>query len=173
MSSADITAIINVVNLYPVAVDTENWDLFDQIFTPDTDADWGGPAAWKDLASLKRDFATIHAPITTTQHAICGHHVVVDGDRASCISYVHARFIREAPGGNMFEANGWYDDRLVRTPAGWRIKKRVCRSNWTGGNPAVMQTAPAVDEGEHVFDSYKTEAKAGRVGHVNALLGRW
>ena len=114
----------------------------------------------------------IHAPFHATQHATRGHHVAGEGDRATCLSYVLGRFIREVPGGdNMFESAGWYDDELVRTDGGWRISRRICRMVWWGGNPAVLETAPGVKV-EHVLDSLCAEAKAGRVGHLRSLAAR-
>lgn len=169
MDGQEVAAIVNVINLYPVAVDTQTWRLFDHVFTEDVHADFGGPARWGDLASLKQAFDAIHAPFAATQHATRGHHVAVDDERATCLSYVLGRFIREVPsGGNMFESAGWYDDELVRTPAGWRISKRVCRMLWWGGNPAVLLTSPDVHI-EHLLDSLVAEAKAGRLGHLKSL----
>lgn len=172
MEAADIAAITNVINLYPIAVDTQSWALFDQVFTDDIYCDFGPPAVWNDRASLKQAFDMIHAPFAATQHATRGHHVAVDGDRATCLSYVLGRFIREvAEGGNMFESAGWYDDALVRTPAGWRISRRVCRMLWWGGNPKVLQTSPDVPV-EPVLDALVAEARAGRLGHLAALESR-
>ena len=169
MDAQDIAAIVNVVNLYPIAVDSLQWDLFDHVFTEDVHADFGGQAVWDGLAPLKQVFEVIHAPFHATQHATRGHHVAVDGDSATCLSYVHGLFIREVPeGDNMFESTGWYDDVLVRTADGWRISSRTCRTVWWGGNPAVLQTSPDVNV-EHVLDALSTEAKAGRVGHFKAL----
>jgi SnoaL-like domain len=109
----------------------------------------------------------IHAPFASTQHATRSHHVAVDGDSASCLSYVHARFIRDVPeGGDMFESTGWYEDVLSRTAAGWRIAHRKCRMNWWGGNPAVLQTTPAVNIA-HVLDSLFIEASAGKIAHLD------
>jgi hypothetical protein len=171
MTTGSITEIVNTVNLYPIAVDTLHWDLLDQVFTPDVAADFGGGAKWSDLASLKRDFAVVHAPFDATQHVTTNHQVLVDGDLASCISYVHGRFIRQVPtGGNMFESGGWYEDRLVRTASGWRIKERTCRSIWCSGNPVVLQTMPGVT-GEMQLQSLKAEAGAGRLRHLAALAG--
>jgi SnoaL-like domain len=172
MCSEDIVQIINVINLYPVAVDTRRWDLFDQVFTQDALCEFGGPARWNDLSSLKRDFEIIHRPFEATLHVTTNHQVVVNGDRANCLSYVHGRFIREVPdGGSMFESVGWYDDLLVRTSAGWRIKMRSCRTVWSGGNPKVLQTMPGVS-GELQLDSLSREAAAGRVAHLDAFGGR-
>jgi len=169
MDAGEIAAIVNLINLYPIAVDTQSWHLFDVVFTSEVHADFGGPAKWDDLASLKQAFDMIHAPFAATQHATRGHHVAIDGDRATCLSYVHGRFIREVPqGGNMFESSGWYDDELIRTGSGWRIGRRICRMLWWGGNPAVLQTSPDVPV-EHVLDSLSAEAKAGRISHLQTV----
>lgn len=171
MPSQDIVEIINVINLYPVAVDAQRWELFDRIFTADAETNFGGGAKWTDLASLKRDFAAIHEPFEATLHFTSNHQVTIDGDTASCISYVRGQFIRDVgPGGNMFESTGWYDDQLVRTPAGWRIRVRACRSVWAGGNPQVLNTQPGVT-GEQQMDSLAREARAGRVRHLQAFGG--
>jgi SnoaL-like domain len=169
MNSAAIAEIVNVVNLYPVAVDSLRWDLFDQTFTEDAHVEFGGPAKWDDLASLKRDFAMVHRPFDATQHVTSNHQVVVNGDRANCLSYVHARFIRQvAQGGNMFESAGWYDDQLVKLAAGWRIRFRSCRAVWSGGNPLVLQTMPGVTT-EQKFDSLSREAAAGSIDYFKAI----
>jgi hypothetical protein len=168
MHSEDVVAIVNVINLYPVAVDTRSWGLFDHIFTPDVRADFGGAAVWTDLASLKRDFETVHRPFEATLHVTTNHQVIVNADRANCISYVHGRFIRQVrEGGNMFESAGWYDDLLERTGLGWRINARSCRTVWSGGNPLVLQTTPGIT-GEQTLDSLSREAAAGNIAYLLA-----
>ncbi len=172
MCGEDITQIINVINLYPVAVDTRRWDLLDRVFTEDAHTDFGGAARWNDLISLKRDFETIHRSFEATLHVTTNHQIVVNGDRANCLSYVHGRFIRQVPeGGSMFESVGWYDDFLVHGPAGWRINTRSCRSVWSGGNPAVLQMMPGVSA-QQPSDSLSREAAAGRIAHLGALAIR-
>ena len=69
MCGEDIVQIVNVINLYPVAVDTRRWDLFDRVFTEDAHTEFGGAAKWNDLTSLKRDFEIIHRPFEATLHA--------------------------------------------------------------------------------------------------------
>lgn len=173
MSIDDETEIVNVINRYALAVDTQTWELFDQVFTDDIAADYfGGGPSWTDLAAFKRDFEMIHAVFEATQHTTTNHQVVVDGDRATALSYVHGRFIRDMPeGGNMFESNGWYEDLLVRTSAGWRIQNRICRMIWGGGNPQVM--APAPDAPVQLsLTSLRAEAQAGRVSLLAALAGK-
>lgn len=169
MEAQEIAAVVNVINLYPIAVDSQRWHLFDQVFTPDAKTDFGGPAVFEGLETIKQVFEAIHAPFDATQHATRGHHVRVAGEKASCLSYVHARFIRQVrDGGSMFESAGWYDDELIRTAQGWRITRRVCRTLWSGGNPAVLQTTDDVHV-EQVFHSLRAEADAGRIGHFAGM----
>ena len=69
----------------------------------------------------------------------------------------------------MFESAGWYDDSLVTVSRGWRIKKRVCRMQWWGGNPAVLETVPGIKV-EQVVNSLRSEAGARNIAHVTNLL---
>ena len=77
---SDRNDIIQKLNLYGFAVDTQRWDLFDTVFTPFVDADFGGSAHWTDLAQFKADFAAFHAPFDATQHVMTNHQVLVNGD---------------------------------------------------------------------------------------------
>ncbi len=170
MAGDDISTIIMAVNTYPLAVDSLSWALFDRVFTADVVADYGGGAMWNDLESMKRDFHTIHAPFKSTQHFTGNHVVTVNGDEAHCFSYVRAHFMRNFDGGDHeYQAIGWYDDVLVRTFAGWRIRHRVTRSSWTGGNPKVLETLPGV-AGEQLLTPLSGEAAAGNVMLINTLL---
>jgi hypothetical protein len=168
MFADDLVTITNTVNLYAVAVDTLQWPLLDRVFTPDIAIDFGGPAAFTGLETLKAAFAAIHAPFKATQHFTSNHQIVVTGETATCLSYVRGVFVREVPGGSMFESTGWYDDRLVRTSEGWRISWRASRMTWWGGNPDVLKTSPEAGVPEET-DSLSVEAAAGRLVHLAAL----
>ena len=94
--------IIQLVNFYPIAVDSLSIDLFDEIFAEDAKVDFGGPAQWTDLASLKRDFLAIHQPFRATQHKTGNHRVIVNGAQANCLAYVHACFVRDGRRGRQY-----------------------------------------------------------------------
>lgn len=170
--SNDIADIVNVINLYAVAVDTHSWDLLDEVFTEDVAVSFGGPAAFQGRAQLKQAFAAIHEPFESTQHITTNHQVKVAGDSATALAYVFGRFMRSVPeGGNLFESTGWYDDALVRTANGWRISRRSSRMTWWGGNPVVLQTAPGAGTPE-VLASLCADARADALAHVRALKGK-
>jgi hypothetical protein len=165
MHGEDVIEAIGVINLYALAVDTRRWELFDRVFTPDVEADFGPQARWSDLASLKRDFAPAHEGFVATQHITTNHQVLVDGDAANAISYVHARFIRRTPeGGTLTESYGWYDDRLTRTVAGWRINRRVCRGIFASDHPLPKHTR----FGTPVEEAYALSSEAAS-GHIMFL----
>lgn len=161
MAQDDLSQIVNVVNLYAVATDSHRYDLFERVFTPDVRIDFGGGAAWTSREQLMQGFKAIHAVFSATQHIVSGHTSIVDGDEAHCVSYVHARFLRDIPDG-VFDSTGWYDDQLVRTAEGWRIKDRVSRMVSATGNHRVMQAMPDVDTNFNLLSLFG-EAAEGRV----------
>lgn len=170
MVDHDLSAIVNVINLYGVAMDTQRWELFDRIFTPDVQVDFGPGSQWNALAAFKTDFGAYHAPFDSTQHVMTNHTVNTDGDAAQAFTYGLWRLIRRGmEGGDFWEGSGWYDDDLIRTPGGWRIRRRVCRVVWWGGNVLVNQAIPGVSF-ESKNHSLKSEAAQGRVGFVSAIL---
>lgn len=159
-----IADVVNVVNLYAAALDSQRYGLFEQVFTEDAKVDFGGGVVFPDRATLMAAFDTIHAAFSATQHATSGHVVLFDAGGAKCFSYVHARFRRMIDGVDcLFDSTGWYDDRLVETADGWRIALRASRMvSWTG-NIRVMQ---AMEEASADFPlaSLFVEAREGRVG---------
>jgi len=146
--------------------------LFDRIFTADVDADYSEAAHWCDLKRFKADFAAFHDPFDSAQHCMMNHVVNVSGATAQAFTYGTWRLVRRAAEGlPLWDGSGWYDDALVRTADGWRIKHRVCRVVWWTGNPLVNEAIPGVK-----FDlksiALRREASAGKVGFINAVDNR-
>lgn len=165
-------AITDVVHLYSTALDSHSWDLFDLIFTQDAVNDYPGGFHWSDLASFKRDFAAMHEPLAGHMHQLGNPVVLVEGARAWTLTYGTFRLFatrRAEKFGEMNEGGAWYDDELVLTPSGWRIRHSRARNFWWRG---IMP-----EDGDYptAVDSFPEEAKAGRVGYITALretLGR-
>ena len=64
--------------------------------------------------------------------------VRLDGDRAESACDLQAQHVKAGtPGGDHFIIAGRYDDQLIRTPDGWRIRERRLALIWTSGNAAV------------------------------------
>jgi len=65
----------------------------------------------------------------TTMHALSNWDIAVDGDEAQAVSHAIAHVL-DADGARMLIRGLRYDDRLVRTGAGWRIAERRHNLLW-------------------------------------------
>jgi ketosteroid isomerase-like protein len=120
----DRAAVIDTVNRYATALDSRDWALLDEVFTPDAVGDFGaGPLSGREaLRDLVRRVVGGGGP---SQHLLGNHRVEVDGDTARCVCQVRAFSAGSgAAGGGSYELLGEYRDQLVRTPDGWRIARR-------------------------------------------------
>ena len=74
--------------------------------------------------NLARFCATQHA---SGMHAMQAPHLVLDGDRATGRIHFTFRSTRTDAHGRTHgrEVIGWYDVAYVRTPDGWRIRRRI------------------------------------------------
>jgi hypothetical protein len=166
---SDRNDIIQLINLYGFAMDTQRWDLFDRIFARDVDADYGATSHWTDLASFKRDFGSFHEVFDATQHVMTNHLVTVTGDHASSHTYGAWRLIRHAAGDPpVWDGTGWYDDTWERTAEGWRISKRTCGVVfWTGNRRVQTPSDDLVFQLDLV--SMRTEGREGRLDYLKAI----
>lgn len=171
---SDRDEIVEKINLYALAVDSQRWDLFDRIFTEHCDIDFGSSSRWSELEQFKSDFGTFHAPFDATQHTMTNHQVaIIDREHANSLTYGSWRLVRHAAAddqgnGPLWDGTGWYDDEWIRTHGGWRIARRVCRVIWYTGNNKVRETLPGI-----VFEDERTtlraEGDAGRLVFLNAV----
>lgn len=143
------------------------------MFTDDVVAVFGpAGAGWTGLEVFKESFAKFHATLDSHQHTMMGHLVHVDGDSAYAFSYGNWLLVRDAAdGGPTWTGTGWYDDELVRTDSGWRIKRRVCKLQGWSGNPLVPEPM-----GEHNPDMgvrlLHQFAEDGEIGFLKAIQGK-
>jgi hypothetical protein len=168
MNTEDYLACYRLITVYALGVDTQRFDLFDEVFTDDCVVEFGNTTKFSGLAPFKKDFAAYHAMFDGTQHTMSNFTVDFHGDTAQAVTYAHWRLIRHGLGGGEFwEGQGWYDDKIVRTPKGWRIKHRVCKIVWWGGNPTVNAPNAGVS-----FDlpvtSFRANCDEGKFGWLKA-----
>ena len=172
MAEQDKAAIIEAMNLYAVALDAHEWDLFDRIFTEDVVIEMGlVGVTWTGRTEFKQGLKYSCAALDNHQHAMRGHLVHVDGDTARAFCYGSWTLVREAAeGGRAWIGTGWYDDELVRIDGGWKFRRRVCRLlSWTG-NPRVIDPNGDLNLDEKV-DSLFRSCEAGHLGYLKALKG--
>jgi 3-phenylpropionate/cinnamic acid dioxygenase small subunit len=125
---SDRLEIQDVLVAYSHAIDTQDWDALDDVFTPDAFIDYsafGGSAG--DLESTKKFLANAMPNFASFQHMVATSKVTINGDEAEGRTICHNPMVLDTGNGNthVFYCGLWYVDKLVRTPAGWRIKERV------------------------------------------------
>lgn len=129
----DKHAIEQVYIRYCEIVDTKTFDAMDEVFTEDATGDYTqalGPGVISpNRASL---IASMHANLGPdsncgpTHHNVGNFRISVEGDTARAKVHYHAQHLGQGDfPGELYSMWGQYEDDLVRTPAGWRVKARV------------------------------------------------
>jgi SnoaL-like domain len=139
----DITAVIM---RFATAVDTRNWPLLRSCFDNEIDVHYESSMRCNDLDELMKIMEDIHQGFGKSLHR--NTNIVINScpGGAMCQTYVNGIFMY--PDGSMAgEAEGTYDDFLIRVDGEWKIKKRHF--------VPIRLRRPAA-EGEHVaFPSSK------------------
>lgn len=142
----DFQDITRRVYEYAYGIDTRDWTLYRSIFTDEIHMDFssyngspGGAMRADDwVAGCRRLFDNLDA----TQHSMSNPLVDVDGDTARCRMYMQAEHFYLTRQGNVdFALGGYYDDQLVRTAEGWKIRTVTLNVLWNRGNRHIMTLA--------------------------------
>ncbi len=136
----DRMEIIDLLNRYAIALDSRDWSRLSTCFTADAVALYGPVLGRQDgFAAIEKLCRTALEPLDSSQHLIGSHEIEVDGDSARTRCYLHAQHTKAgSAGGDNFTIGGTYVDELVRTAAGWRIRRRELIILWQEGNPRVL-----------------------------------
>jgi 3-phenylpropionate/cinnamic acid dioxygenase small subunit len=125
----DHDLITDVLVRYATGIDTKDWSLFRTCFTDDVQADYGDDVgSWSDVDAITEYMTVMHADMMDTKHRLTNFVIEIDGDSATASTYVHAVLVVTNDPLTWYEPVGRYEDRLVRTPDGWRISHRVYHS---------------------------------------------
>jgi len=114
---------------YAHCIDTRNFAGLDQVFTDDAYIDYralGGAAG--SLAQTQEFLGKAMPMFKSFQHLVANTWIEFDrdGDAARARTICHNPMVMEREGReHVFVCGLWYVDDLVRTEAGWRIRKRV------------------------------------------------
>jgi hypothetical protein len=136
----DEHAIVALTSRYCWALDRLDRDALAQVFLADAVAELG--ARCEGFEAIWERVRGALSGLDGSQHVVGSHVVEVDGDEARSRCYLIAQHIRRAAeGGPHWVVGGMYEDRVVRTPDGWRIAHRVLTPLWTDGNLRVVHEA--------------------------------
>jgi ketosteroid isomerase-like protein len=142
---ADRFAILDTVTAYSLATDERDWEAVGALFTEDAVWEYAASQAGgarRGIHAITKAMQAFMAPMKASQHANSNHLVRLHGDEAEHVCYFTARFVRgERSGGGLYVVAGRYDDRLVRTSAGWRFARRTVTPGLSADDPALAPRA--------------------------------
>jgi 3-phenylpropionate/cinnamic acid dioxygenase small subunit len=135
---ADRAEIQDLIVRYGWAIDTKDWDLLDTCFADDAEVDYSSNPGGKKgpYKQIRSWLEKMISAFPVTQHLMSNIDVQLSGDTATCRTMVtnpQGAATREGPL-HFFYVGARYDDQLVRTTKGWRIKLRVETTLWFEGS---------------------------------------
>jgi hypothetical protein len=115
----DLEQIRQLKYRYLRTLDTKQWDEFEDCFVADATADYAG-LVFDDRAALVDYMRANLGPGIVTMHQVHHPEITVDGDAGTARWYLHDQVISVE---HRFRLEGaaFYEDRYVRTPAGWKV----------------------------------------------------
>ncbi len=134
---SDRIEINDLLIRYTSAIDQKDWALLDRCFTPDARLDYtsaGGIAG--DYPRVRAWLEKALSPFPMTVHYVTNSQVELDGDTATARTAVlnPMGYLDEGGAMHTFTVGAYYNDRLVRTDDGWRIRERIEESAYMDGS---------------------------------------
>jgi hypothetical protein len=138
--------ISDVVNRYATGIDRRDWGLYRSIFADEADFDfttWSGgePRRLKgdDWVAGVRDALS---GFDATQHLSTNHVHTIEGDVATCVSYMIALHYLVIDGDRQMQGlGGYYTNKLRRGAGGWTIHACTLTVTWEMGDRGLFQIA--------------------------------
>jgi ketosteroid isomerase-like protein len=138
----DRAAISDVVIAYASAVDRRDWARLRALFTDRVFVDFRtfDPSLYREMdADEVVEQARHLAAFDATQHISSNHAHRIEGDRATCVSYMQAgHFLTRPDGRYACFLYGYYTHELVRTAGGWKIRRYALTVTAQQGEPRVF-----------------------------------
>jgi hypothetical protein len=141
-------AISDVVHRYATGIDRRDWALFRSIFTDEVTLDFsswnGAPPSRSSADDWTMGVKNSLSGFDATQHVSSNHVITLGGDTATCVSYMMALHYLLEDGQHQMQAiGGYYTNRLVRGPDGWKIHACTLTATWEKGDRGLFQIAQA------------------------------
>jgi hypothetical protein len=124
---SDRFEIMDLLVDYCTAIDSKDIDALDLIFTEDALIDYSKAGGPKGNLKMIKKFLMDNLGNLPRQHMISNYKIRINGDTADsrCLCHNPLELPRQ---GDVLEVafwGLWYNDKLIRTPNGWRIKEKV------------------------------------------------
>jgi 3-phenylpropionate/cinnamic acid dioxygenase small subunit len=120
----DEREIAALIVRYGTGIDTRDWKLFQACFTDDFHGDYGAFGTWSSSGEITAAMEKMHEHVGPTLHRMTNIVVRSAEGGARVRTYVDAILSAENPSEPAHQGIGYYDDVLLKTGEGWKIKSR-------------------------------------------------
>jgi hypothetical protein len=147
----DRAAICEVMQRYGMSIDTRDWTALRSCFADEMEIDASESRSGRGAAPYNtsgdrwlEQIRRIVTKFAVTQHMISPYRIEVEGDRAVCLAYLQARHFPPdcADPNAVWVIGGYYTNRMVRTPQGWRIAVWKLTLTWQENPPDPQSVTP-------------------------------
>jgi hypothetical protein len=111
---------------YSTAIDQRRFDDLDRVFTEDAYIDY------REMGGIDGRFPEVKAWLAQVlpnfpayAHMLGNFDVRIDGDTASSRTILFNPMVLGGDRNQILFCGLWYEDEFIRTPAGWRMSRRV------------------------------------------------
>lgn len=116
--------IQQILTDYSTAVDSQQFEDLDRVFTPDARIDYSATGGIiGDLSEVKAWLAQVLPAFSAYCHLVGNHDIRVDGDTATTRSLCLNPM--QTPDNSTFLLGLWYSDTWILTDDGWRVTTRT------------------------------------------------
>lgn len=129
--SADvITSIQQTLSLFPVAIDSKQYGLLDQVFTPTASVAFTPTEVPSGLSNIQAWLENVLKDLTSHHHLGGLQINQTNPCEATAINYLQGSFFGQGPAaGQIFFDFGYYEDQLVKDGGAgsnkWLVQSRV------------------------------------------------
>jgi ketosteroid isomerase-like protein len=123
LSLQDERDVSAVILRYADAMDRRDWVRFATCFAEDFSADYGVGAQWSSGAAITAAMEEVYRDLGEALHRITNIVITKTGTDVYARSYIDGLSMRK-DGTVAIRAEGYYDDVLIRTHDGWKIRRR-------------------------------------------------
>lgn len=109
---------------YCTGIDQRDWSLLRSCFTDDFQGDYGQFGTWNSGDEITAAMDKMHRGLGPTLHRLSNIVSRAMPGGARTRSYIDAVLTSLNPGDAARQGIGYYDDELVATTAGWKIRRR-------------------------------------------------
>lgn len=127
----DRIEIIDMLHRYAGAIDAGEWDVLDTVFTPDAPIDYSAMGgASLPFGEMKPWLESMISHVPGRMHLISNIQVAFSSDRKTATSTAYLMNAMVFSPDNTTLIGGVYNDSLVRTTDGWRVRERRLDMVW-------------------------------------------